>query len=462
MKVTSKSRLLIRLQNIIFVLLFLSAVGLLAWLSTRYSFIQDWTSSNRNTLSETSITLLQRIDGPVSITAFVRDGVESAALRQRITDIVNRYQRHNKNISLRFINPELEPQLTRDQNITTEGELVVQYQERKENLSNLTEQSLTNALQRVARSSSQFVIFIEGHGERSHTGEANHGMADFVRQIENKGFKTRSINLAVHKAIPDNTAVLVLASPRVKLLAGEVRIINDYVDTGGNLLWLSEPGEINGLEPLAEKLGIEFYPGIIVDAATQQFGIADPRFTLVADYANHPVTEGFNLLTLFPQACGIDLQAPEGWQGDSLLSSAAHTWSETDNMEGAVGVRMDQGVDIPGPLNIGVALTRERPADNAGAGTNKTGQQRIVVIGDGDFLSNTYLGNSGNLDLGIRLMNWLGGDDSFIDIPAKTSSDVQLAMNQTAYIIIGLGFLIILPLLLTGSGFIVWFKRRKR
>jgi hypothetical protein len=59
-------------------------------------------------------------------------------------------------------------------------------------------------------------------------------------------------------------------------------------------------------------------------------------------------------------------------------------------------------------------------------------------------------------------MNWLGGDDSFIDIPAKTSSDVQLAMNQTAYIIIGLGFLIILPLLLTGSGFIVWFKRRKR
>jgi ABC-type uncharacterized transport system involved in gliding motility auxiliary subunit len=261
--------------------------------------------------------------------------------------------------------------------------------------------------------------------------------------------------------------VLVLASPRVKLLAGEVRIINDYVDAGGNLLWLNEPGEVNGLEPLAEKLGIEFYPGIIVDAATQQFGIADPRFTLVADYANHPVTEGFNLLTLFPQACGIDLQTPEGWQGDSLLSSAAHTWSETGDMEGTVGVRMDQGVDIPGPLSIGVALTRERPADNsatdsAGRTPSKTGQQRIVVIGDGDFLSNTYLGNSGNLDLGIRLMNWLGGDDSFIDIPAKTSNDVQLEMNQTAYIVIGLGFLIILPLLLIGTGFIVWLKRRKR
>jgi len=42
---------------------------------------------------------------------------------------------------------------------------------------------------------------------------------------------------------------------------------------------------------------------------------------------------------------------------------------------------------------------------------NETTQQRIVVVGDGDFLSNAYLGNVGNLDMGLKMVSWLIHED---------------------------------------------------
>ena len=55
MKVSIRSRRMIRLQNILFVVLFLGIIGLLAWLSTRYTYQADWTATGRNTLSAEKI-----------------------------------------------------------------------------------------------------------------------------------------------------------------------------------------------------------------------------------------------------------------------------------------------------------------------------------------------------------------------------------------------------------------------
>jgi gliding motility-associatede transport system auxiliary component len=102
---------------------------------------------------------------------------------------------------------------------------------------------------------------------------------------------------------------------------------------------------------------------------------------------------------------------------------------------------------------VAYALTR--------AANEKT-QQRIVVVGDGDFLSNAYIGNVGNLDMGLRMVNWLIHDDRFIDIPAKTASDKSLQLTETSVAVIGFGFLLAIPLSLMGTGFLIWRRRKRR
>jgi len=460
MKVTARSRLQTRLQNIAFVVLFLGVISLLGWLSTRYVYYADWTAGGRNTLSEPSRTLLDRMDGPITVTAYAS---ETDLLRERISELVARYRRHKADVNLGFVNPDTAPDEVRKLGISQGGELVIQYQGRSEKLGELSEQSLTNALQRVAHSGTRWLVFLEGHGERNPQGRANHDLGDWGAQLERKGLTIQNVNLAATPQIPDNTSVLVIAGPQVKLLPGEIKRIKDYLDGGGNLLWLADPGPLHALEPVAEGLGIEFQPGTIVDPTGQLFGINHPAFTIVADYGYHPISQDFNTITLFPMACGIDLNAPEGWTGTALLATTPRSWAESAALQGEV--QFDKGSDIPGPLTVGVALSRA-PDDGAEesveAPAGGAREQRVVVICDGDFLSNAYLGNGGNLDLGLNIVNWLSHDDSFIAISAKTAPDLSLNLSRTASGVIGLGFLFVLPAALLGSGLFIWLRRRKR
>ena len=151
---------------------------------------------------------------------------------------------------------------------------------------------------------------------------------------------------------------------------------------------------------------------------------------------------------------------PVGWTSHELMRTEARSWSETGELSGSI--RFDAGSDIAGPFTIGVALTRNMPTIDDDKRTTVNSQQRIIVIGDGDFLSNAYLGNGGNLAMGMNIVNWLAHDDIFIDIPVKVAPDRNLELSPIAQGIIGLGFLFIIPLVLAGSGFLIWLRRRKR
>ena len=457
MLVTKKSQFQIRAQTTSFVLLFLGTIGLLAWLSTRYSFEADWTANKRNSLSEASIAALKVIEGPVNVTAYA---TEDESIRRGITELIMRYQRIKPDLQLTFVDPATEPEQVRQLNITFNGELIFNYAGRSEHVKEFSEQSLTNTLQRLVRSGDRWIVFLEGHGERAAQGAANHDLSGWVRQLTGQGIQVQSINLANTPTIPNNTSVLVIAGAQVDYLPGEVKILRDYVEQGGDLLWLADPGSLRGLLPLAEQLGVEFYPGVIVDPTTQLFGINDPRFAIVAEYPFHPVTRGFDRMSLFPQAAGIDFKKPEGWEGEPILQTVARTWSETGQLTGDIAY--DKGKDMPGPLTVGIAMNRELKETAPTSETDSKREQRVIVIGDGDFISNSFLGNSGNLDLGMNIINWLSHDDALIAVPAKTALDRNLELSKPVQIIIGFGFLLLLPALLIGSGVVIWMKRRKR
>jgi ABC-type uncharacterized transport system involved in gliding motility auxiliary subunit len=88
-------------------------------------------------------------------------------------------------------------------------------------------------------------------------------------------------------------------------------------------------------------------------------------------------------------------------------------------------------------------------------------EQRVVAIGDGDFLSNAFLGNGGNREFGQRVFDWLLQDDALIDIPDKGAPDSRLRLSQRALGVIGLGFFAVLPLLFAVVGGIIWWRRRR-
>jgi ABC-type uncharacterized transport system involved in gliding motility auxiliary subunit len=447
MRATRESRLRLRLASTSFVVLLLAVVGLLMWLSRDYHLQFDWTHNSRNTLSEASRNLLKTLDKPVQVTAFAR---ETEGVRSSISEFVGRYQKYKKDVRLEFVNPDTDPARTRAAGVRLDGELVVEYNGRKENLNQVTEEAFTNALARLGRSGERWVVFVTGHGERSPDRQANFDLSTWSAQLAKRGLKTRTLALGGSNAIPQNTSVLVVASPRVKYLAGEVRQIERYLAHGGNLLWLADPGPLQGLEPVAESLGVEFQRGIVVDPTSQTLTGASPDFVVALRYGSQPAVRGFDLTTLFPETQGITVQPPKGWEQQTIIDTAPSAWIETGPLTGRI--QFNAGQDTRGPINIGVALTRKQEGR----------EQRVAVFGDGDFLSNTFIGNGGNLELGMNLINWLGSDDAYINVPVHTAPDLNLTLSHNAQLFMLVGFLLILPLGLLGSGVTIWWRRRKR
>ena len=451
----SRLRWQIRLQSGLFVVLFLAVVGLLGWLSQLNPLSIDLSANQRNSLSAETIRLVKSLQHPVEITIFVSPINENREVLERLFE---RYRHQQSLVEYRSLNPDLTPELLRQYDIRTDGEVLIEYQGRSEKISQVSESKVTNAIQRLVRQGDRWLVFLQGHGERNPYSESNHDFSEFASRLAGNGFTIENLALTQTNSIPQNTDVLVIASPQVALLPGEIELIQEYIERGGSLLWLADTGQtIDSMELISDQLTIEFLPGVIVDPNAQLLGLNRIDFAMVANYPRHPVTQGIDSISLFPQAQALEFYGDTNtWQQRSFLLSSDASWNETGSMSGEV-FKGDNDDETPGPLDIGITLSASHEPDDAAQF-----EQRIAIVGDADFLSNRYLGNGSNLEIGLNLMNWLGHDDNLISISPRAAPDTLLELSQTQQIIIGLGFLLLLPLLLFGSGLTIWLKRRNR
>lgn len=453
MKTNRKLRFQLLMQNSLFVLLFLVLIFLLGFLSREYHVSQDITQGNRNTLTEGSRNVLDQMKEPIDVTVFVS---EDDAYRKTINDFLSRYLRAKSDINVEYVNPAEDPKRAQDAGIKAEGELVVEYQKRSEHLiPPYAEQDMTNLLVRLARTEQRTVMYLDGHGERNLIGLKNHDLGDFGSQLEKKGFKLANPDLTLAQGVPTNGAMLVIASPQVDVSEVEAEKIRTYIESGGNLLWLLDDVDLNGLESIAQYLNLELTPGTVVDMSSSQYG-ADPKVAFASAYAEHPITKNFMLRTLFPEARKVNARDSYefGWEVTKLIDVAPNGWLETGKLDGKLN--FDDKSDLPGPINIAVAMERKY---------GKKGQ-RVVVVGNANFLSNTFISNGGNLDLGINIVNWLAGDDRLITIQPKPLKDVNVIIpsdpwNRFLAMAVFFGFRLVLPILLLVAGIVIWWKRRK-
>jgi len=449
MQITPKLRNRLLVQNGIFVVLLVALAALLAFFAREYRADYDLTQSSRNTLSQQTRDALGKLKGPVKVTVYATKQVE---IRKPVQEFFAPYQRAKTDINVALVDPREEPKLAQAAGIRADGESVIEYNQKTEHLTEYNEQAFVNVLMRLARSSERLAMALDGHGERRLNGVANHDLGEFGKQLAAKGFKTNALNLAIAQEVPANASMLIIANPQVDLQPAEVQKIKLYLQKGGNLLWLIDTEPLHGLQPIAEQLGLTLGPGTVVDPDAARLN-ASPTVAISAGYGRHPITDNFRLNTIFPFARQIGVNEKGGeaseWKVARLIDVAPRGWVETGKLDASIA--FDKARDVPGPINIAVALERT-VGDRA---------QRAVVVGNGHFLSNQFLGNGGNLELGLNMVNWLAGDDALITIQPRPSRDSSLELTRGGQYVILFGFLVFLPLAFVSTGLLVWWRRRK-
>ncbi len=438
------------IQNGVFVILLLLLVILLGYLAAQTRLQWDVSQNGRNSLSEASVEILQKLQGPVQVTAYATEQhVQLGDIRKIIADFVALYQRVKPDLSLTFIDPVAQPILTQEANVQVNGEMVIKFNQRVEHLTAINEQAFSSILMRLARAEGRLIVILSGHGERKLDGNANYDLGEFGKHLRTNGLSSQQVNLAIEQDVPMNASMLMIASPQTDLLPGEVDKLLNYIDRGGNLLWLVDQESLRGLLPLTEKLRLTLTPGVVVDPQAEQLKVPI-TFALGASYGQHAITNNFDYITVFPFARQITINENAEWSGVSLVEVAQQGWVESGDVNGEI--TFDQATDVAGPISIAVALMR----------TMQDREQRVVVVGSGHFLANTYLGNGSNLDFGVNLINWLTGDEELMVIQPRATLDNHLILNESELTLIVASFLVLLPLLFLMSGTFIWWRRRRK
>src|SRR6201991_2658180 len=396
-----------RLDRWLILLALVVATGCIGFLRSRHVWTSDWTRGARASLAHESVAVLGTLKGPVEVVGYLSP---TGPLREQVAAVMERYTREKKDLVLSFVDPDLDPAASRQLGIAGDGALLIRYQGHEERVeSPINERNLSNALERLARGGQRVVAFVTGDGERQADGRANADLGTFMSQVERRGIRAVPLNFSQTQGVPEHTDLVVLASPSASLPAASVAALVDYVRAGGNLLWLTAPGNADlGTGALANVLGIRVLPGVLVDGQGSTLNVDDPRIVAVGEYPFHAITRSFLDPIMFPRTAALAQVSNHDWAVVPFLRSGDRSWTTFEGIDNdkpsTIAFHPETG-ELKGPLAFGFALNRLSPSP-------AKSEQRAMVIGDGDFLSNTYVGNGGNRALGERIVAQQPVDDA--------------------------------------------------
>ena len=469
------------------VVLVLAIIVALNYVLARQNIRWDLTAAQQYSLSDQTRRVLDGLTAPIRILVFARE-LDFPRYRDRLGE----YAYLSNQVTVDYIDVDKQPMLARQYEVQSYGTIVFDYDGRVERVVSDSEQDLTNGLITVLQGVQQTVYFLQGHGEKVHTGSDRDGYSTITDALGLDNFDVESVVLAQQSAVPEDTTVLVVAGPQTDLLPGEVEALRVYLDRGGKLLVLidppsdSEAPEPDGLLGLLGEWGIELGTDVVVDASGMgQLLGADASVPVVANYPFHPITDRFNLLTAYPLARSVNATTgtPDGRVAQVFLETSAQSWAEADIDELATGqVELNEEAgDRPGPVAIGMAVSAPAPSvepavtgaegdagDDAHDETSAEDDEaevtppetRLVVIGDSDFATNGVVGIQGNRDMFLNTVNWLAQQENLISIRAREPEDRRLTLTADGQRRLFWLSLFLVPGCVLGSGVYTWWRRR--
>ena len=446
-------------QALFYSLLFFLILVMVNYLSTHNHHRFDLTEAGVFSTSPQTRSILQKIDKPLEINAFVEAGSDPA-----LRELLSGYRDVSAKVSFRLIDPDKQPDLAEKFQITTIPAVHMQYGDRTNVVNKISEEDITNGVIKITRAEKKTIYFLAGHGEPdiADVQEAR-GYGQLKAALENESYEAKPLVLSADAAVPDDANLLIVGGGDRALQAHEITAIDAYLKKGKHALFLLNPRGTSELAAYLGQWGVQVGNDVIVDEQLQL--LKGRTFTLtpfVTTYGAHPITEELsrrgNALTTYGMSRSVEPQADgkKGVTPVSLAQTSPNAWAETDleSIFQRQTARLDES-DRKGPISLAVAVT----ANLKEMGMEQESISRLVIFGDAVFANNQYIGQYFNRDLLLNSIGWLIGEEGLLSIRSRTirASRVQFTAEQgTAIFYLSV---LILPELLLIVGLAVWWRR---
>ncbi len=316
-----------------------------------------------------------------------------------------------------------------------------------------SEGALLEALQRLLLDPERVLYVPRGEGEGDLQRGDDVGYSGLAAQLEAEGYRVRDLILAHVDEVPEDAAGVLLLSPERGIRDRGRAALERYLQRGGRLVALLEPGRESGLEALLEDWGFELPDRLVVDPASGPVEGDPPGVNpIVHIYEDHPVVHGLGRtrMTFLRRARPV-LLGRKPSEGDRIRVIAY-----TSDRGWLTEVDADPRTE-PAPAEREIGNV---PLVGTGRYPREGGEARIVVVGDADFASNRYARSLYNLDLVLNAVHWATEERARIVLRPKGFAPNQfpLTPQETLRMFYGVGLL--LPELLLVAAGLAWLRRR--
>ncbi len=295
------------------------------------------------------------------------------------------------------------------------------------------------------------VGYVIGHGEHQLYSIGSAGYYRFFcspserGSLINQGYNVYELLLQEHE-IPVNTDIIVIAGSKENFLPEELQKIERYIETGGNILILGDNGTAGSLNPVLKNIGVQLLDKPLQQTYdNQESDLITANLTLNAKQLNDDFNWMFQTGSqmVAPGCVGLTI-TNKGFNYLPIIRTNSSTYVLDEK---------DAGLSYP----ILVAL--ERSFGNF--------QQRIVVSGDADWLSNGELCRirdgfyNGNLALKKAIFKWLGNDRYPIKLVYTHTIDNHISLKRRDIFWVKIFALGVYPLILLVV-LVIYRNKRKR
>ncbi len=431
----------------------------------------DLTKNKVFSLSDTTIKIIKDLKEDVKIYSLYPVGKENTLMKE----VLQRYRNQSDRISVENVDPVRNPtfaqKFDKEKRGLPNGSLVITDKEEKkfkvlqeydlygfnyqaQSIDSLqAEQKITSAILYVTAEESPVVYFLEEHQELS----INTDLFYLKDTLENENYDVDSFSFVRGDKELKKGDTLVIASPKRDLTEEERGKLADFLANGGRAIFLVDPlkEDLPNFESLLEPYGVTLEKSIVIEGNQSYF--YNTPLLLVPRMESHGVTSGImssKLSVVLPVVRSIQMpeKVKEGITVEPLFTSTEESWTKTDPE--SQSLQKEEG-DKEGPFVLGVAITKEN-------GQKEEDHTRIIAIGTSQFISSSDIASlSGNLDLIMNSVNWVRNQQDNITIRPKSLMPEQLNFqNRTQVLLLVALVLLVIPLVVLGTGAVVWFRRR--
>jgi gliding-associated putative ABC transporter substrate-binding component GldG len=497
-------------QTLVRALLVLGILALINVISIRVFGRLDLTAQKVYTLSDASKKLVGSLDDRVTVKAYFTEDLPAPYNNNRraVLDMLNDYKAYAKgNLEYEFVNPQGEKgeQEAQEQGIAPVQVqvvnadklevkrgylgLVMLYEDKKEvlpvvqNLSSL-EYDISSALKRLTTRTKKKIGYTTGHGEAeiSTMRQAYQALAQQYDPVP--------VDLSKGAPVPSDIAALLVISPQTAFQDSAKYQLDQYLMRGGKIAFLlnrinatlqtrtGQPLNL-GLDDMLESYGIRVNPDLVRDAQCASVGVTQQQgsfsITSQVPFPYIPVASAFDVSNpivkdlrsvFFFFASSLDTTgvSAKGLKADVLVRSSKRSGRQTgffviDPLQQYTPADLAES-GIPLAAIVEGSFTSSFVGKQPAPVVTQSPETRIIVIGDGDFMKDQYLGGRGNLTFFSNIVDYLADDVGLITIRSKNVTPPPLEqVSDGTKQLVKYADLIGPPLLIIGYGLFRWRRR---